>query len=190
MEKPGQKLKQPPLPGGGAKRRTSMFEKENFAQLLKERIRNSSHDVCGTEPVEEESMAEFGKTELFALKAMTKLRYANTYRMEPNSKFQAHLVGKKIQQILTNRLQKVNYDGAASNFLCTSISEEIIASVKAMGFDRYKYVVTVLTVEKTGQAINIASRWLWDVARDDWVSAKCEMESFVVLALLVACYFE
>ncbi|KYO18753.1 tctex1 domain-containing protein 3 isoform B [Alligator mississippiensis] len=114
-----------------------MFEKENFAQLLKERIRNSSHDVCGTEPMEEESMAEFGKTELFALKAMTKMRYANTYRMEPNNKFQAHLVRKKIQQMLT-----------------------------------------------------IASRWLWDVARDDWVSAKCEMESFVVLALLVACYFE
>ncbi|EMP25151.1 Tctex1 domain-containing protein 3, partial [Chelonia mydas] len=155
------------------------------------RMRNSSHEVHGMEPVDGESFAEFGKSEIFTLKtSMAKIKYANTYKMEPYRKFQAHLVRNKAQLILTVELQKTKYNGATSVFLCNSISEEILRAVKDMGFDRYKYVVTVLIVQKTGQAIKMSSRWVWDVARDNWVSAKCETESFVSLALIMACYYE
>uniref|UniRef100_A0A8D0GFM5 Tctex1 domain-containing protein 3 n=1 Tax=Sphenodon punctatus TaxID=8508 RepID=A0A8D0GFM5_SPHPU len=71
-----------------------------------------------------------------------------------------------------------------------SLSEEILAAVKDLGFDRYKYVVQVFIVEKTGQSIQIASRWIWDVARDNWVSALHETEYLLSLALIIACYFE
>ncbi|XP_038250959.1 dynein light chain Tctex-type protein 2 isoform X2 [Dermochelys coriacea] len=142
--------------GGKGERRLSMFEKDRHAQILKGRMRNSSHEVHGMEPMDGESFAEFGKSEIFTLKtSMAKIKYANTYKMEPYRKFQAHLVRNKAQHILT-RLQKTKYNGATSVFLCNSISEEILRAVKDMGFDRYKYVVTVLILQKTGQEIKVS----------------------------------
>ncbi|NXX83701.1 TC1D3 protein, partial [Urocolius indicus] len=88
------------------------------------------------------------------------------------------------------KLQHAKYDGVCSASLCASVSEEILQAVKELGFDRYKYVVSVLIVEKAGQAMNVASRWVWDVQRDTWVSAKCETETFIALALVMACYYE
>ncbi|NXU57565.1 TC1D3 protein, partial [Turnix velox] len=119
-----------------------------------------------------------------------KIKFANTYRLEPHSKFKDYLVRNKAQAILTNRLQEAKYDGASSASLCASISEEILKAVKEINFDRYKYVVSVLMVQKAGQAMNVASRWVWDVQRDTWVSAKCETETFIVLALVMACYYD
>ncbi|KFP56310.1 Tctex1 domain-containing protein 3, partial [Cariama cristata] len=88
------------------------------------------------------------------------------------------------------KLQQAKYDGVSSPPLCASISEEILKAVKELDFDRYEYIVSVLIVEKAGQPINVASRWVWDVQRDTWVSAKCETETFIALALVVACYYE
>ncbi|KFQ72934.1 Tctex1 domain-containing protein 3, partial [Phoenicopterus ruber ruber] len=119
-----------------------------------------------------------------------KIRYANTYRLESHNKFRDYLVRDKAQAILTNQLQQAKYDGDSSPSLCASISEEILKAVKELDFDRYKYVVSVLIVEKAGQAINVASRWVWDVQRDTWVSAKCETERFIALALVMACYYD
>ncbi|XP_010084606.1 PREDICTED: tctex1 domain-containing protein 3 [Pterocles gutturalis] len=120
----------------------------------------------------------------------TKIRYANTYRLEPHNRFLDYLVRNKAQVILTNKLQEAKYDGVSSPSLCASISEEILKAVKELDFDRYKYVVWVLIVEKAHQAMKVASRWVWDVQRDTWVSAKCETETFIALALVMACYYE
>ncbi|NXQ88824.1 TC1D3 protein, partial [Nyctibius grandis] len=119
-----------------------------------------------------------------------KIRYANTYRLESHNKFRDYLVRDKAQAILTNKLQQTKYDGVSSASLCASISEEILKAVKELDFDRYKYVVSVLIVEKAGQAIKVASRWVWDVQRDAWVSAKYETATFIALALIMACYYE
>ncbi|NXF05782.1 TC1D3 protein, partial [Smithornis capensis] len=119
-----------------------------------------------------------------------KTRSANTYRLESRNKFQDCLVKVKAQEILMNKLQQATYDGVSSPSLCASISEEILKAVKAFEFDRYKYVVSVLIVEKANQAMIVASRCLWDVQRDTWVSAKCETETFIALALVMACYYD
>ncbi|NXH10707.1 TC1D3 protein, partial [Bucco capensis] len=119
-----------------------------------------------------------------------KIRYANTYRLEPHHKFRDYLVKEKAQAILMNKLQEAKYDGVSSPSLCTSISEEILKAVKELDFDRYKYVVSVLIVEKADQAINVASRWVWDAQRDTWVSAEYETDTFIALALVMACYFD
>ncbi|NXT25692.1 TC1D3 protein, partial [Syrrhaptes paradoxus] len=120
----------------------------------------------------------------------TKIRYANTYRLEPHNRFLDYLVRKKSQVILMNKLQEAKYDGVSSPSLCASVSEEILKAVKELDFDRYKYVVWVLLVEKARQAMKVASRWVWDVQRHTWVSAKCETETFIALALVMACYYE
>ncbi|NXA10926.1 TC1D3 protein, partial [Sapayoa aenigma] len=119
-----------------------------------------------------------------------KTRCANTYRLESCNKFQDCSVRDKAQKILMNKLQQAKYDGVSSPSLCASISEEILKAVKEFRFDRYKYVVSVLIVEKADQAMIVASRCLWDVQRDTWVSAKCETETFIALALVMACYYD
>ncbi|NWV61078.1 TC1D3 protein, partial [Malurus elegans] len=112
----------------------------------------------------------------------------NTYRQEPREKVQDSLVQDKVQAILTNKLQGTKYDGVSSPFLCASIADEIIKAVNEFDYDRYKYVVSVLIVEKANQAMIVASRCLWDAQRDTWVSAKCETDTFIALALVMACY--
>ncbi|NWZ64075.1 TC1D3 protein, partial [Acrocephalus arundinaceus] len=114
----------------------------------------------------------------------------NTYRLEPRTKVQDGSIRDKAQAILTSKLQEATYDGASSAFLCASISEEILKAVKELDYDRYKYVVSVLIVEKANQAMIVASRCLWDDQRDTWVSAKCETDTFIALALVMACYYD
>lgn len=70
------------------------------------------------------------------------------------------------------------------------LADRILAAVKEFAYHRYKFIIQVLFIQKTGQAINIASRWIWDVAWDNWVEAKHETESYVVLALVFALYCE
>uniref|UniRef100_A0A2K5DTL6 Dynein light chain Tctex-type 2 n=1 Tax=Aotus nancymaae TaxID=37293 RepID=A0A2K5DTL6_AOTNA len=79
-------------------RRPSMFEKEAYAQILRERLRESIHDVQYVEPPFDDSIADIGKEWKSAL---AKLKFANSYRMEPLKKFQAQSVETKVQQILT-----------------------------------------------------------------------------------------
>uniref|UniRef100_A0A8C3CUA6 T-complex-associated-testis-expressed 3 n=1 Tax=Cairina moschata TaxID=8855 RepID=A0A8C3CUA6_CAIMO len=142
-------------------------------------------------PLEEEYFSESTKTRRLPFRpSRAKIKYANTYRLEPYHKFRDYLVRDKVQAILTKKLQQGEYDAVSSPSLCASISEEILTATKEMGFDRYKYVVSVLIVEKSGQAIHVASRWVWDVQRDSWVSAKYETETFIALALVMACYYE
>ncbi|XP_073926144.1 dynein light chain Tctex-type protein 2 isoform X2 [Castor canadensis] len=81
-------------------RRPSMFEKESYAQILRERLRESVHDIQYVEPPFDDSIAEMGKEWKSAL---AKLKFANSYRMEPLKKFQANSVEAKVQQILKVR---------------------------------------------------------------------------------------
>ncbi|XP_068866321.1 dynein light chain Tctex-type protein 2 isoform X3 [Aphelocoma coerulescens] len=92
-----------------------------------------------------------------------KPRCPNTYRLEPRTKVQDCLVRDKAQAILTNKLQEATYDGASSPFLCASISEEILKAVKELDYDRYKYVVSVLIVEKANQAMICTWISIWVV---------------------------
>ena len=69
-----------------------------YAQILRDRLRESIHDVQYVEPPFDDSIAELGKEWKSAL---AKLKFANSYRMEPLKKFQAHSVETKVQQILT-----------------------------------------------------------------------------------------
>nr|XP_058939361.1 dynein light chain Tctex-type protein 2 isoform X1 [Kogia breviceps] len=86
-----------PLMTPRKERRPSMFEKEAYAQILRERLRESIHDVQYVEPSFDDSVADTGKEWKSAL---AKLKFANSYRMEPLKKFQAHSVEMKVQQIL------------------------------------------------------------------------------------------
>ncbi|XP_005377692.1 PREDICTED: tctex1 domain-containing protein 3 [Chinchilla lanigera] len=87
-------------------------------------------------------------------------------------------------------LKDVKYDDRGISHLSLQLADQILLAVKDFGYQRYKFVVKVLFIQKTGQAINVASRWIWDVAWDNWIEAKHETESYVALALVFAVYCE
>ncbi|XP_023567773.1 tctex1 domain-containing protein 3 [Octodon degus] len=178
---------QPQSVGLKKDRKPSMFEKESYAQILKERLRESIHDVQYVEPPLDDSIADIGKEWKSAL---SKLKFANSYRMEPLKKFQAHTVETKVQQILKESLKDVKYDDRGLSHLSLQLADQILLAVKEFGYQRYKFIIKILFIQKTGQAINVASRWIWDVAWDSWVEAKHETESYVALALVFAVYCE
>ncbi|KAM6460799.1 dynein light chain Tctex-type protein 2 isoform 1-T1 [Liasis olivaceus] len=153
--------------------------------------RASSYEISGVDQGDEESVTDFTKTELLALKAsFARPKYANTYRMEPYRKCEAHILRKKAEDILKQKLQDFKYTGYNGAITCTAVTEDLLAGVKELGFDRYKYIVQAFLVEKTGQSVHIASRWVWDVTRDTWVQAECETEKYVMVAVIVASYYE
>ncbi|XP_028904582.1 dynein light chain Tctex-type protein 2 [Ornithorhynchus anatinus] len=180
-----------PAPGGRKERRLSMFEKEAYTHILKERLRDSIHDVHSVEPPFDESLTDLGKVELGSWKStLSKVKYANTYRLEPYKKFQTWAIKMKVQQMLKDRLKEITYDEKICSSISIQLADEILATVKEFEFNRYKYIIQVFFIQKTGQAVNIASRWIWDVTWDNWLSAKYETETYVALALVFALYFE
>lgn len=171
-----------------------MFDDSNsYAALLKERMKDVSHNIVGSEPAipDDETYDEVVKSDSVTLKSsIVKLKYANTYRMESNKKFQVHLVQAKAEQILKDRVTTINYDPEIYGPMSVSLASEILAAVKEMGFDRYKYIVRVLIVENKGQGLNMSSRWLWNVERDNWASAILKTSSLISLAVIFAVYFD
>lgn len=105
------------------------------------------------EPPFDDSIADVGKEWKSAL---AKLKFANSYRMEPLKKFQAHLVETKIQQILKDSLKDVKYDDKAPH-LSLELADRILAAVKEFAYHRYKFIIQVLFIQKTGQAINVSA---------------------------------
>ncbi|XP_002925265.4 tctex1 domain-containing protein 3 [Ailuropoda melanoleuca] len=178
---------QPTPPQPRKERRPSMFEREAYAQILRERLRESVHDVQYIEPPFADSVADLGKEWRGAL---AKFKLASSYRMQPLKKFQAHSVETKVQQILKESLKDVKYDDKVFSHLSLELADHILSAVKEFGYHRYKFIIKVLFIQKTGQAITIASRWIWDVAWDSWVAVKHETETYVALALVFALYCE
>ncbi|KAM9665304.1 dynein light chain Tctex-type protein 2 isoform 1-T1 [Trichechus inunguis] len=135
-------------------RRPSMFEKEAYAQILRERLRESIHDVQYVEPPFDDSIADIGKEWKSAL---AKLKFANSYRMEPLKKFQAHTVEIKVQQVLTESLTDVKYDQKVFSHLSLELADRILLAVKEFGYHRYKFIIKILFIQKAGQAINVST---------------------------------
>ncbi|XP_026525288.1 tctex1 domain-containing protein 3 isoform X1 [Notechis scutatus] len=192
MDKAKKKLGVTPSHAGQAwGRKHSNIDKDQLGRpSVSGKHRASSYDISGMDP-DDESVTDFTKNELLVFKtSFARQKYGNTYRMEPYRKCEAHIVRKRAEDILKQKLQDFKYIGINGAPTCTAISEDILAGVKDLGFDRYKYIVQLFLVQKTGQSIHIASRWVWDVARDTWVQAQYETENYIMVALVVASYFE
>lgn len=63
--------------------------------------RAQSYEVSGLAPVEEEQASDPAKTKLASKANKAKIRYANTYRLEPYNRVQDYLIRNKAQAILT-----------------------------------------------------------------------------------------
>ncbi|KAJ3023333.1 Tctex1 domain-containing protein 3 [Thoreauomyces humboldtii] len=110
--------------------------------------------------------------------------------MKPDKKFHSEPVRRIAEEILQRSLAKVKYDGEKVPILCQSISNEILANVKKLDYDRYKYVVDVTIGEFKGQGIRVASRAVWDTTTDSYASSSFKNATLFAVAMVFGCYYE
>ena len=100
--------------------------------------------------------------------------WENTYRMEPQKKFKAHLARKQIDIVFKENLDDdLKYDDAENiKRLSQKISAQIKNKIKELDIPRYKIVVQTFIGQLKGQSVLIGSRWLWNSNTDNYASAQ------------------
>lgn len=119
-----------------------------------------------------------------------KVQYENTYKMEPDKRFNVHEVQEILDETLEESLQGIKYDAVKCRVLSKSLSHTICERVKLLGFKRFKYVATVTIGELKGQGARVASRFLWNEKHDNWVDAVFTNPYIYAVAVVYAVYQE
>lgn len=73
---------------------------------------------------------------------------------------------------LKESLQDVKYDDKVFSHLSLELADRILSSVKEFGYHRYKFIIKVLFIQKTGQAINVSTS-TWEHGGRTWPREGC-----------------
>eukprot|EP01083_Nonionella_stella_P099719 280387_1 len=118
--------------------------------------------------------------------------WQNTYRIEPQKIFKAHLAKKEIDIVLKENLNDdLKYDDIENlQKLSQKISSEIKEKVKAFDIPRYKIVVQTFIGQLKGQSVEIGSRCLWNANTDNYASVQWKNDYIYVTSMVFATYLE
>lgn len=119
-----------------------------------------------------------------------KVRYENTYKMEPDKRFQINEVKEIMEETLSSSLKDVKYEAVKCRALSKSLSHTICERVKLLGFSRFKIVSHVSIGQLKGQDVRVASRFLWDEKHDTWVDAVFTNSEIFAVAVVYGVYQE
>ena len=119
--------------------------------------------------------------------------YENTYITEPEgygegAKFQRHKVQEVLRQVIRERIDKQQYDPLKGAQITKQMADDLRERVKALGYSRYKLVVQVTLGQKSGQAMRIVSRCLWDTSTDSFASETYENETVYCVCQVYGLY--
>lgn len=126
---------------------------------------------------------------------LKELIYENTYITEPqgygdHARFSKGKVTALLKQMLHDRMANQKYDPVKGAQIAKQLADDVREKVKALGYDRYKLVVQVTLGQKTGQAMRIVSRCLWDTTTDSFATETFENESLYCVAQVYGLYYE
>ncbi|KAL7746783.1 hypothetical protein RI367_007829 [Sorochytrium milnesiophthora] len=122
--------------------------------------------------------------------AMQQRTFENTFKTAPDAKFPTEQVRRLAEEILETKLKGVAYNADKAIELTKALSAEILAAVKKLPLERYKYVVDVNIGEFKGQGIRVASRALWDASTDSYTSASFKNATLFCVVVVFGAYFE
>eukprot|EP00794_Sanderia_malayensis_P008256 gene8256-9138_t len=119
-----------------------------------------------------------------------KKHYENTYKMEPDKRFNVKKAKERVDAILADHFSDQYYDPLTAGIQCKNVSQIINAEMKSLDFPRFKYVCSVTIGQNENQGIKMASRYLWDARRDNWFQSELSYKNVFVVATVFALYFE
>ncbi len=97
----------------------------------------------------------------------------------------------QMKSVLTDTLAECSswtYDGEKCAEATKTLSDSIKDKLKALGKERYKFIVNVVIGESREQGIRSGTRCFWDASTDQTASATCVNDSLFICATAFAVY--
>lgn len=155
--------------------------------------RASKWDPRLVPPVQNRRFSTVSKTSISGASQTTRhgipVKLDNTYKLEPDLKFESHKARDVMTQTMREWLTGVEYS-ANVRTLTTGLTDEIKKRVKALGFNRYKFVVTLTIYQDAHQSMQMVSRCLWNNDTDNFAEAVFRNSDLLAVATLYALYYE
>ncbi|XP_046491020.1 dynein light chain Tctex-type 5-like [Neodiprion pinetum] len=135
-------------------------------------------------------------------------RYQNSYRLDAHNPWKQEVVDKVLEDVMTTTLTGMKYNPEVCMKLCQDMTAEIRNRIYRKDYDRrdiatwharklftssrfrYKFIVQVTIVEKTGQSLQVANGRLWDIERDNHSSFTFESSQMYAVGIVVGVYYE
>ncbi|XP_057564769.1 dynein light chain Tctex-type 4 [Hippopotamus amphibius kiboko] len=119
-------------------------------------------------------------------------RPAPSYRTEPapGERWEAARAQQALEAALAAGVRDARYSGAEAGRLAREVCELVRVRLRELSPPRYKLVCNVVLGPRAGQGVRVASRALWDAARDGLVSAAVTNASLFVVATVHGLYCE
>lgn len=114
----------------------------------------------------------------------------NTYRLEPDKKFEHWKVTEIIKKTFEEHLIEESYDREICHHLSKTLADLIKEQVKSLQFFRYKIISVVSIGQKSGQSVRMASRSVWDPRFDGYAQYSYEKGDMYAIGVVYAIYFE
>ncbi|XP_015438914.1 PREDICTED: tctex1 domain-containing protein 1-like [Dufourea novaeangliae] len=117
-------------------------------------------------------------------------KYQNSYRLEAYNPFKVDAVDKIVKMTMINKLEDISYDAAVCPEVCKSVAGYIREKIKRLNFDRYKIIINVTIIEKTGQSVQSSVGFLWDPEKDNYSTFTYEARTFHAYCCVFGLYHE
>lgn len=115
--------------------------------------------------------------------------YENTYKTEPDQRFEVETVRSIIQQTLST-LENLKYDSKRCAEHSKTLSNLIRNRVKQLKYARYKFVCSVTIGELREQGLHVVSRCVWDPEKDNFATATYENSTLLAVGTVHAIYMD
>lgn len=169
----------------------SLFDSKTMMEL-KQRQRDRSTSMCLSyceEPALSVDLSlSSGRNALQPLMKPKRI-YQNTYKTEPDRRFEVATVRSIIQQTLST-LGDLVYDSSRCREHCKTLSNLIEKRVKQLNYKRYKIVCLVTIAELKSLALHVASRCIWDSEKDNYATASYENSSLLAVGTVYGVYMD
>ncbi|XP_034481715.1 tctex1 domain-containing protein 2-like [Drosophila innubila] len=126
-----------------------------------------------------------------AVQAKPAARYAPTYRLEPKNPLRK----ERLELIVKDEMDKNYHDEYAfhpkySLHMAAQVSEDIKTRIKALNFDRYRYIVLITVGEYLMQGLYSLANFLWDAEKDGYVNYTIETPKFFAVCSVFYLYYD
>ncbi|KAL7732650.1 hypothetical protein ACLKA6_013576 [Drosophila palustris] len=118
-------------------------------------------------------------------------RYAPTYRLEPKNPLRK----ERLEIIVKAEMDKNYHDEYTfhpkySLHMAAQVSEDIKTRIKALNFDRYRYIVLITVGEYLMQGLYSLANFLWDAEKDGYVNYTIETPKFFAVCTVFYLYYD
>ncbi|XP_031562874.1 tctex1 domain-containing protein 1-like [Actinia tenebrosa] len=134
----------------------------------------------GKTELEEEHLQATGKETSFISDRTLAIKSRGPHRRD--GLFFVHKIKRLMDELLEEKLDNEVYDEESCKIKCLTLSEEIKQKVKELGMTRYRIICHVSIGSCSGQGLIMASRFIWNDIKDNFVTSTFRNVSLFAVA--------